>query len=537
MMRPFLSALSVRAALGAALALALGWAAAPAVAQPKAGANTLTFALSPEPPFLVTAINTTLQMGMVSSKMHEGLLTIDHDLKPQPLLATSWEVSPDGLAYTFKLRPGVKWHDGRDFTSADVRFTVMEVLKRLHPRGRSTFAKVTDVETPDPLTAVFRLSGPAPYLLVAIASSYESPMVPRHLYEGTDVAANPLLSRPVGTGPFMFKDWQKGSHIILEKNPNYWDRGKPHLDGIVFRIINDASARAVALESGEVQIAGLSPVPLSDLTRLEKLPGIAIELRGYAYMSPFMLMEVNTRKPPLSDARVRQAMSFAIDRDRMARVVWMGYGRPAVSPIPSTVTTFHASDVPKYPHDIERAKKLLDEAGYKAGPDGKRFKITHDFVPLGTDYQRTGEFIKQQLARVGIDVEIRSQDLPSFLRRVYTEYDFDTTSLFYGAFADPTQGVQRLYWSKSIQKGVVYTNATDYRSAEMDRILEAAQSENDPAKRKALYRDMQALAMIDLPVIPLMETRFATVSSARLKNHTTTADGVIGSNFADARFD
>jgi peptide/nickel transport system substrate-binding protein len=528
--------LSRRLTMSLAALLALG-VAFPASAQPKPGSNTLTFALSPEPPFLFTAINTTLQMGMVSSKIHESLLKIDLDLKPQPLLATSWEASPDGLTYTFKLRPGVKWHDGKDFSSADVKYTVMEVLKKLHPRGRSSFAKVIDVETPDPLTAVFKLSGPAPQMLVALASSYESPMVPRHLYEGTDVAANPLISKPIGTGPFLFKEWQKGSYVILEKNPNYWDAGKPKLDGIVFRIINDASARAVALESGEAQIGGLSPVPLTDMARLEKLPNIAIELRGYAYMSPFMLMELNTRKPPFNDVRVRQALAYAIDRDRLTKIVWGGYGKPATSPIPSSVATFHATDIPAYPYDVEKAKKLLDEAGFKAGPDGKRFKITHDFVPLGTDYQRTGEFIKQQLGRVGIDVEIRSQDLPSFFRRVYTDYDFDSDSLYYGAFADPTQGVQRLYWSKSIQKGVVFTNPTDYRNPEMDRVVEAAQSENDPVKRKALYREMQIIAMTDLPVVPLMETRFATVSSSKLKNHTTTADGVIGNNFADAYFE
>ena len=527
--------LSRRAAMVTALALM----AIPTALQAQAPVNggALTFALSPEPPFILTSINTTLQMGMVGSKIMESLLKLDTDLKPQPLLAQSWAISPDGKSYTFKLRPNVTWHDGKLFTSADVKFTVMDVLKKLHPRGRSAFAKVVDVETPDSLTAIIKLSEAAPPMLVALASSYESPMTPKHIFEGTDIAANPAVSRPIGTGPFQFKEWQKGSFILLEKNPNYWDAGKPHLDRIVFRIINDASARAAGLESGELQIGGLSPVPLTDMVRIEKNAGLAIETRGYAYMSPFMLMEVNTRKPPLSDVRVRQAMAHAIDRDRMTKLVWMNYGKPAVSPIPSPVTAFHSTDVPKYDYDVEKAKKLLDDAGYKVGADGKRFKITHDFIPLGSDYQRTGEFIKQQLGRVGIDVEIRSQDLPSFFRRVYTDYDFDTTSLFYGAFADPTQGVQRLYWSKSIQKGVVYTNPGDYRSDVMDKVIEAAQSENDPVRRKALYLEMQRIAMTDLPVIPLMETRFITISSARLKNHTVTADGIIGGNFADAYFE
>jgi peptide/nickel transport system substrate-binding protein len=499
--------------------------------------GTLKFVLSPEPPFLLTAINTTLQMGMVTSKVMEGLLYLDNDLKPQPLLAQSWDISPDGLTYTFKLRPNVKWHDGQPFTSADVSYTILEVLKKVHPRGRTAFAKVTAVETPDALTAVIKLSQPAPPMLTALASSYESPMVPKHLFAGSDPSANPYISKPIGTGPFVFKEWKKGDYILLEKNAGYWQAGKPSLQRIVFRIISDASARAASFETGEGHIGGLSPIPLTDMPRIAKNPALSIETRGYAYMSPYMLMEVNLRKPPLNDVRVRQAIAHAIDRARMTQVVWLGYGQPAVSPIPSQVTTFHSTDLPKYEFNIEKAKKLLDEAGLKPGPNGVRFKITHDFIPLGSEYQRTGEFIKQQLSRVGIDVELRSQDLPSFFRRAYTEYDFDTTSLYYGAFADPTQGVQRLYWSKAIQKGVVFTNNTGYSSPEMDRLLETAQGENDPVKRKALYLDMQRLAMTDLPVIPLMETRFLTISSSKLKNHTVSADGIIGGNFADAYFE
>ena len=499
--------------------------------------GTLKFVLSPEPPFLLTAINTALQMGMVTSKVMEGLLYLDNELKPQPLLAQAWDISPDGLTYTFKLRPNVKWHDGQPFTSADVSYTILEVLKKVHPRGRSAFAKVTAVETPDPLTAVIKLSQPAPPMLTALASSYESPMVPKHLFAGTDPSANPYISKPVGTGPFVFKEWKKGDYILLEKNADYWQAGKPRLQRIVFRIISDASARAASFETGEGHIGGLSPVPLTDMPRIAKNPALSIETSGYAYMSPYMLMEVNLRKPPLNDVRVRQAIAHAIDRARMTQVVWLGYGQPAVSPIPSQVTTFHSTDLPKYEFNIDKAKKLLDDAGLKPGANGIRFKITHDFIPFGSEYQRTGEFIKQQLNRVGIDVELRSQDLPSFFRRAYTEYDFDTTSLYYGAFADPTQGVQRLYWSKAIQKGVVFTNNTGYNSPEMDRLLEGAQGENDPVKRKALYLDMQRLAMTDLPVIPLMETRFLTISSSKLKNHTVSADGIIGGNFADAYFE
>ena len=280
-------------------------AAKPAAPTPTKG-GTLAVALNPEPPFLLGAINPTLQMGVVTSKVMEGLLSYDLNLNPQPLLAESWSKSADGLSYTFKLRKGVKWHDGKPFTSADVAFSLMNVWKPLHPRGRSTFSKVTSVETPDAHTVVFKLSGVTPQLLSAL-SSYESQVVPKHLFNGKEVATNPLVNAPVGTGPFVFKEWKKGNYILLERNPDYWQAGKPYLDKIVYRIITDASSRAAALESGEVQLAGLSPVPLNDVARLAEVPTLGVETKGYEYMSPVYMIEFNLRKGPLADARVRQA--------------------------------------------------------------------------------------------------------------------------------------------------------------------------------------------------------------------------------------
>lgn len=525
--------------LAAIAAFSLGLHSVGALAQVTASAATpvrggaLSMALSPEPPFLLSAINSTLQMGMVTSKVMEGLMSYDLNLNPQPLLAESWSKSNDGLSYTFKLRKGVKWHDGKPFTSADVAYSLMNVWKPLHPRGRSTFSKVTSVDTPDEHTAVIRLSGVTPQLLTAL-SSYESPVVPKHVFEGKDVATNPAINAPIGTGPFTFKEWKKGNYILLERNPGYWQDGKPYLDKVVFRIITDASSRATALESGEIQLAGLSPVPLNDATRLGGLPHLMIETKGYEYMSPVYMIEFNIRKGPLADVRVRQAFAHAIDRAALTRTVWFGFGTPATSPVPASIKAFHSPPADaQYRYDLKKAEALLDEAGYKRGPDGKRFKITHDFSPLGSDYQRTGEFIKQQLARVGVDVDIRSQDLPSYFRRVFTDYDFDTTSGYYGAFPDPVQGLQRLYWSKAAAKGVVYTNATGYNSPKMDAILEGAQSENDTKKRFEMFAEMQRLAMTDLPVLPLMDMKFFSVASRKLNNHTTTADGLIGGGFAD----
>jgi peptide/nickel transport system substrate-binding protein len=495
--------------------------------------GTLTMSINPEPPFLLNAINSTLQMGMVATKIMEGLVYYDHDLNPKPQLAESWEMSPDGLSYRFNLRKGVKWHDGKDFTSADVVFSLTKAWKPLHPRGRTTFAKVIGVDAPDAHTVVIRLSEPTPQLMTAL-SAYEAQVFPKHVFDGTDIPQNPAVNAPIGTGPFVFKEWKKGGHIIVERNPNYWEAGKPYLDRIVFRFINDASSRAAALESGEVQIGGLSPVPLADVIRISKLPHIEIETRGYDYMSPIYLMELNMRRGPLADVRVRRALAHAVDRNALTRVVWFGYGAPAVSPVPSTIKKFHSppEDV-KYPFDLKRAEALLDEAGLRRGSDGKRFKLMLDWVPLGSDYQRSAEFLKQQLARVGVDIEIRSSDLPTYVKRIYGEYDYDIALGYYGAFPDPTQGLQRIFWSKAVGKGVVFTNANDYRNPEMDQILEAAQTENDPKKRFELFARMQRIAMADLPVVPLMEMRFFTVANRKVMNHTIGADGIIGGNFAN----
>jgi len=516
------------AALHATACLFISLAAIPTLAQEPTKGGTLTMVVQPEPPTLLSAINSAAPIGVVSTKILEGLLTYDFDMNPRPALAETWKVSPDGKTITFNLRQGVKWHDGKDFTSADVQFSVMKVWKELHPRGRSTFAKVTAVETPSPSVAIFKLAEPSPPLMVAL-NGYEGQILPRHLYEGTDIAQNPWNNKPIGTGPFVFKEWQKGNFIQLDRNPAYWDKGKPYLDRIVVRIIPDASARAAAFETGEVLLGGFSPVPLNDVKRLEATGKFEIETRGYEYFAPMFLMEFNLANTYLKDKRVRQAIAHAIDRDVVVKTIWFGFGKPAVSAVPSVLTQFHDPSVAKYPFDPKKAEQLLDEAGFKRGAGGKRFKLIHDFLPYGNDYQRTAEYVKQALGKVGIDVEIRSQDTAAFLKRVYTDNDFDLTINFLYAMPDPTIGVQRIYWSKNIKKGVPFSNASGYSNPEMDKVIERAQVEHDRKKRRELLNRMQQIAADDLPVLDLFEVRFFTLASKRVQNYTSSADGVYSS--------
>jgi peptide/nickel transport system substrate-binding protein len=501
--------------------------------QPKVG-GTVIAVVNPEPAFLVSAHNVVGGTLQVSSKMFEGLLGYDLGMNLKPVLAEKWQVSNDGLSITFNLRRGVKWHDGRPFTSADVAFTAMKIWKQLHPRNRVNLAKLIAVDTPDANTAIFRLSEPAPFLL-SVMNGNESQVVPKHIYDTEDIGKALVEKEPVGTGPFRFKEWKRGTSVTVEKNPDYWQKGKPYLDRIIYRVIPDEAARAVAFETGEVHFGSFGPVSTSNAVRLSKLPTLAVETQGYEWFGTRFLLELNTRRPIFSDRRVRQALSHAINRDFILDNIWFGFGTKSTGPVPSALKAFYTPDVPSYAYDPKKAEQLLDDAGHKRGADGVRFKMVHDYLPFGQDYVRTAEVLKQNFKAVGIDLEIRAQDTPTFLRRVYTDNDFDMTSNTLSALPDPTLGVQRVYWSKNIVKGVPFSNGSGYNNPEMDRVLEAAQSERDPAKRRELFVTMQKIAQTDLPVLDLFVMKFVTVYNKKLKNHTLQADGY--TNFADAYLD
>lgn len=492
--------------------------------EPRRG-GVLTMVVQPEPPQLTGAFSTVGSIQAVSPKMFDGLVSYDFDMRPRPQLATAWETSADGLAMCFTLREGVRWHDGQPFTSADVAWSLLNVWKTLHGRGRATYANVEAVETPDPVTAVLRLSKPGPSIMNALAAA-ESQVLPRHLYEGTDIVANPRNNAPVGTGPFRFKEWRRGSAIVVERNPEYWDQPRPYLDGIVMRVIPDGAGRAAALETGEALLGGDNPVPLADVQRLSALPRLAVERRGYNSVNNIHFAEFNLRRPQLQDARVRRAIGMAINREFIARNIWFGEGKPSTGPVPATMAAFHTKDVPPLPFDVAGANKLLDEAGMRRGAGGTRFRMTMDWAPYGDAIQRTGEYVRQALRPLGIDVEIRSSDLAGWLRRVYTDNDFDMTTFYLSATADPSVGLQRFYWSKNIQRGAPFTNASGYSNPEMDGVLEAAAVEPDPARRVALFHRFQQIAMQDLPILPLVDLDGLTLADRRVRDHTTGAYGL-----------
>ncbi len=518
-----------RGLIAAVLATALCLASPVTLAQKRGG--TLVQITQPEPPTLASYLSTSGPIGQVTAKIYDGLLEYGFDMKPQPSLAESWTITPDGKTVTFKLRKGVKFHDGQPFTSADVQFSIMEVLKKVHPRGINTFKEVTAIETPDPLTAVFKLANAAPYMMAAL-SGYESPMIPKHIFGSGDIRTHDSANKPVGTGPFKFIEWRRGELVRLDRNPDYWRSGQPYLDRIVVRFIPDSATRTALLERGEAHLAGFGAVPYNDVKRLAALPSIEVTTKGYEMVSPVVELLINTKRPPFDNVKVRQAVSYAVNRKFAIDNVWFGFGKPATGAMSSNFKPagLYTDDVRNYnvPNAVEIANKLLDEAGFPRKADGTRFEIIHDITPYGEEWQRFGEAVQQQLAAVGIKASLRYEDVPTWLKRTYTDYDFAITSNFLYNLADPVLGVHRAFHSGLIKQGTVFVNGSRWGSPETDELMNKAALEPDAAKRGALYAQLLKLTAEAAPIAWVLELQFPTVINKRYKDVIVSPLGIYG---------
>lgn len=514
---------------GAVLASSIMASSFTALAQTDGG--TLVYLAQPEPPTLASYVSTSGPIGLVAPKIYEGLFDYDTEGKMVPVLAKSVDVSADGKTVTFMLQDGVTWHDGTPFTSADVKFSVMEVLSKVHPRGPNSFREVESIDTPNNTTAVFHLKNPAPYMLRAL-SGYESPIVPKHLLEGTDIKSADLANNPVGTGPFKFTEWKKGQYIRLDKNEDYWKEGLPHVERVVARFIPDASTRTAAMENGEVLYTGYNGIPNIDAVRLRDRDDISVTTDGYSMINPMALLEFNTKEGPFTDPAVRRAISNAVDRQFMIDTIFFGYGKPASSALSSSFAATNLyKPMPNYPAkgDVEAAKKILDHAGYKPDGDGVRMKAILDVIPYGEDWRRAGEYLKQALGDIGIQIELRYEDVPTWLKRVYHNYDFVMNLNYFYQLPDPVLGVHRHYGTDQIRQGTHFVNSARYSNPKLDALLDAGAKEPDAAKRSAIYEDVQEILAEDMPVVNLFEMQFLTVYNTKLKGVYDSAMGPYGS--------
>ncbi len=502
----------------------LGLTAAHAQAAAGGGVRggTLNSIVQPEPPILNLAVSQLTPTQMVSGKIFLSLLTYDVNLKPMPSLAKSWTISPDGKTYTFQLEPNAKWHDGKPLTSEDVIYTVKEFLPVTHPRAKALFGRCESITAPDAHTVVFKLAEPFGPFIGAFDIS-NLPVMPKHIYAGTDVVKNPANLNPIGSGPYKLKEWVRGSHIHLVRNDNYFKPGLPYLDAIIYRVVPDGASRALALENGTVQLTQWTDLELFDANRLSKKSNLAVTTKGYEYFAPIMWLEINNRTAPLNDKRFRQAVMHAIDRNFIKDKILYGFGKVATGPVNSK-TKYYEPNVRKYDFSIDKAKALLDEMGLKPDAKGVRATVKLPVSPYGEMVQRTCEYIRQSLAKVGIAVVLESTDPGSYTQRI-SNWDYDMNLSWLYQFGDPALGVTRNYVSSNIRK-ILFTNTVGYSNPEVDKLADAAAIEVDDAKRGALYSRMQKLIVEDVPIAWLVEMEFPTLHDKRLQNLVTSAIGI-----------
>jgi peptide/nickel transport system substrate-binding protein len=483
-----------------------------------ADGKRLVVAADSEPRQLNPAIVASNGVFFVASKVVEPLAEASYEGEGlRPLLATSWKGSDDGLSMTFTLREGVRWHDGEPFTSADVAFSAMEVWKPLQNIGRGVLANLEAVDTPDAVTAVFRFSKPTPAQLIANALPVVSAVLPRHLYEGTDIAANPANAALVGTGPFVWGEHRPGEYYLLKRNPAYWEAGLPALDEMVFRVLPDRAAAASSLEAGEIALAAFSAVPLVDLDRIAKVPGLEVVTKGYEALTYQLVVEINHRTEPLKDLRVRQAIAHAIDRRFVLDTIFLGHGAEATGPVPKNAPAFFTDDVTTYAFDVDRANALLNEAGFGRGAGGTRFALRLLPAPYFNETRQFGDYLRQALAAVGIEATIVAHDSAGHQKAVYTDHAFDLAvapTVFRG---DPAISTTILVRS-GLQEGVPFSNQGGYANPEIDAVIDEALVTLDPGKRVALYHDFQRLVTADLPLINVVDWTFTSVASDRIEN-------------------
>ena len=515
--------LSRRAMLAAGAAsglMTLDQAIAQGVAPKRGG--TLQTDITPEPPILILGVNSQGPTLVVASKIYQGLLKFSPTLEALPELAKSWDISDDKLTYTFHLQDNVKWHDGEPMTADDVLFSIMKFNFDLSPRARTIYAKIKDAKVVDPLTVSLTLDTPfQPFLLMFDVTT--TPIMPKHIFEGTDFRNNPHNQTPIGTGPFKFAEWQRGNFIRLARFDQYWKPGQPYLDEIIFRVIPDSQSRALALQGGQIMMTDENDIEPFDVPRFQAQPNLIVETKGWEYFAPLMWVEINNRVKPMDDVRVRQAISHALDRDFINRRLWFGTCRPATSPV-NSVTRYFDKSVGLPGYDPRAAAQLLDAAGLKPNAQGVRFGIKHLTLPYGEVWVRLAEYFRTALKQVGIEVTLESTDTGGWARRM-SDWDYDTSVNFLYQYGDPTLGVERTYVSTNILK-TVFANTGGYSNPKVDELFAQARAAADPAKRQEAFSAVQKLLTEEMPQIWLLEMAFPTIYDRKLNNIITLGTGI-----------
>ncbi|MDR7427535.1 MAG: ABC transporter substrate-binding protein [Armatimonadota bacterium] len=494
-------------ALSLAVWLMAGSAAAQQTPQP---GGTIVMALGADPETLNPGITTGYAVGAVTANIFSGLIRLGPRGEILPQLATSWQVAPDGRTYTFTLRRGVRWHDGRTLSAADVKFSLEEIAGKFHGRFRIAYANVESVSTPNTGTVVIRMKTPfAPFL--QMLDTFNAPIMARHLFAGEDIARSPRNLQPVGTGPYVFQSWARGDRVVLVRNPNYWE--PVYAERLVFRIIPNAAQRSTALETGEVDVVTDFYLAKTDVPRLRQNKNIRVRFGQPIPALDFMF--INTRRGPLANAKVRRALAFAINREQIVAQAMAGIARPARGPFGDGFKYAYTPETDYtriYAYSPERAAALLQEAG--VARDSLRLSMIFDAAraPLAA----AAQIIRDNLRQVGITVDLVPLERSVMIDRVYTKGDYDLTVQSFTSNTDPAIGYHRIYLTAP--PGQPFVNATGYSNPEVDRLLALAGQTPAVGERAKIYAQVNTILARDLPTLILFDEVGVDAARAHLRN-------------------
>ncbi len=420
--------------------------------------------------------------------VYNGLVKYDGDLNLVGDLAQSWEISPDGLTITFKLRRGVKWQDGAPFTAQDVLFTYQVMVDPKTPTAYSgDYLQVKKAEAPDDYT--FRVTYGQPF--APALGTWGLSIMPRHLLAGKDITQSPLGRHPIGTGPYKFKEWRTGDKITLTYNPDYF-AGRPYLNGYIYLVKQDLATMFLELKSGNIDRMGLTPL---QYTRQTEYPKFARLYNKYRYIPfSYVYLGYNQEDQKFADRRVRQALTYAINKKEIIEGVLMGLGEESYGPY-KPGTWYYNPDVEKFSYDPEKAKALLAEAGWQPdaegilAKDGRPFEFTI-LTNQGNDIRvRTAEIIQRRLREIGIRVKIRTVEWAAFVKEFIEKGRFDAVLLGWNTGLDPDQ--YDIWHSSKTKPGEL--NFIHYKNPEVDALLEEGRHTFDREKRRQAYFQLQEI--------------------------------------------
>jgi peptide/nickel transport system substrate-binding protein len=468
--------------------------------------NTLVMVIENSPTNLDPRVGLDGQSERIDELLFDDLCTRDDHLNVEPGLAERWEV-PDPLTYVFHLHQGVKFHDGRPLTSRDVKWTFDSLLQgQIRSTKAAAYRLVGRIDAPDDSTVVFHLKQPFAAFLWNVSDGAIG-IVPNG--SGEEISRH-----PIGSGPFRFVSAEPDKEVVIERNDVYWGE-KPNLKRVRFAVIPDATTRALELRKGSADIAvtslsGDTVLALERETNLEVLhaPGTVV---GY--------LALNTRDPVLKDVRVRQAIAFAIDRTVIIHYLLRDFARPAYSLLPPESWAYNG-DVPRYEYNPEKARQLLEQAGYPA-VNGVRFHLT---MKTSTEEspRLVSAVLQQQLREVGIALDIRTFEFATFLSDVIRGAYQVHTLRWIGGNEDPDIFDYVFNSAKFSPNGA---NRTYYANPRVDLLIDQARGEPDQSVRKQIYAEIQQLLAEDLPYINLWYFENVMVHNRRVRNVTLNPPG------------